>query len=51
MTESVSGKSVCSGERPAKRRTDYKAAEDMKLDPSRKYQATILKTTRTNPYL
>ena len=41
MTQPSIGKSVCSGERPAKRRTDYKAPEDMKLDPSRKYLATI----------
>src|SRR5205814_10265167 len=41
MTQPTSRKTVCSGERPAKRRTDYKAPEDMKLDPSKKYHATI----------
>ena len=41
MSQPASGKSVCSGERPAKRRTDYKAPEDMKLDPLLKYLATI----------
>jgi cyclophilin family peptidyl-prolyl cis-trans isomerase len=41
MSQPVGGKSVCSGERPTKRRTDYKAPEDMKLDPERKYLATI----------
>ena len=41
MTQSNEGKSVCTGERPAKRRTDYRAPEDMKLDPKKKYIATI----------
>ena len=41
MTEPTTRKSVCSGERPAKRRTDYKAAEDMKLDTTKIYHATI----------
>jgi cyclophilin family peptidyl-prolyl cis-trans isomerase len=41
MSQPVGGKSVCSGERLAKRRTDYKAPDDMKLDPARKYLATI----------
>ena len=36
MSQPPSRKTVCSGERPAKRRTDYKAPEDMKLDPSKK---------------
>ncbi len=35
------GTSVCAGERPAARRTDYKAAEDLKLDPAKHYVATI----------
>ena len=34
-------KSVCAGERPAQRRSDYKAAEDMKLDPNKRYAVTI----------
>jgi cyclophilin family peptidyl-prolyl cis-trans isomerase len=41
MTHSPAGKSVCTGERPAKRRTDYTAAEDLKLDPKKNYVATI----------
>jgi len=36
-----SGKSVCSGDHPAQRRTDYKAADDMHIDPSKGYVATI----------
>ena len=41
MSQPTSGKSICSGERPARRRTDYKAPEDMKLDPKKSYVATI----------
>ncbi len=36
-----SGKPVCTGERPAQRRTDYKAPDDMHLDPNKGYIATI----------
>ena len=41
MTQTPAGKPVCSGERPAKRRTDYKAPDEMKLDANKKYLATI----------
>ena len=41
MSQPTSGKSICSGERPAKRRTDYKAPEDMKLNPQKTYVATF----------
>ncbi len=37
----ASGKSICTGERPATRRTDYKAPDDMKLDPNKSYVTTI----------
>ncbi len=37
----TSGKSVCSGERPTTRRTDYQAADDMHIDANKGYIVTI----------
>ena len=46
MSNPSSGKSVCVGERPAQRRTNYKLEEiSVKLDPQKSYTATI-ETTR-----
>src|SRR5205814_8283273 len=40
-TSATSGKSVCTGQRLAQRRSDYKAADDMHIDPNKGYVATI----------
>jgi peptidyl-prolyl cis-trans isomerase B (cyclophilin B) len=42
MSNPPTGKSICSGERPAKRRTNYTLEEiNVTLDPKKKYVATI----------
>jgi peptidylprolyl isomerase len=41
LTPDQIGQAVCTGNRPATRRTDYAAPDDMKLDPAKSYLATI----------